>query len=110
MRSICTPERTESGLVSVGGDTDAFTNPYEVRLGQYVDLDVPDDTVGIRALRKIVEEGPKRHQLGLKLEGEDPAPLGSAWEPLVKDGQKVGDMTNCTWSFRMKQNIDKADT
>ena len=106
--SPCTPERTESGLVSVGGDTDAFTNPFEVRLGQYVDLDVPDDTVGIQALRKIAEEGPKRHQLGLKLEGDAPAPLGFAWEALVKDGQKVGDMTNCTWSFRLKQNIGYA--
>ena len=38
-----TPERTESGLVSVGGDTDDQTNPFEVRLGKYVDLDLPDE-------------------------------------------------------------------
>jgi aminomethyltransferase len=106
--SPATPERTESGLVSVGGDTDAHTNPFEVRLGQYVDLDVPDDTVGIQALRKIAEEGPKRHQLGLKLEGDQPAPLGLAWEDLTRDGQKVGDMTNCTWSYRLQQNIGYA--
>ncbi|WP_321829268.1 glycine cleavage T C-terminal barrel domain-containing protein [Thalassovita sp.] len=106
--SPTTPERTESGLVSVGGDTDANTNPFEVRLGQYVDLDVDDDVVGIRALRKIAEDGPKRHQLGLKLQGDAPAPLGFAWEALTKDGRKVGDMTNCTWSFRLKQNIGYA--
>ncbi|MGL4404677.1 MAG: glycine cleavage system protein T, partial [Notoacmeibacter sp.] len=29
-------ERIESGLVSYGGDTDDFTNPYEVRMGKYV--------------------------------------------------------------------------
>lgn len=103
-----TPERTESGLVSVGGDTDETTNPFEVRLGKYVDLHVPDDTIGIRALRRIAEEGPKRHQLGLKLEGSGPEPLGFAWEEIRKDGRKVGDMTNCVWSYRMSQNIGYA--
>ncbi|MEO0909197.1 MAG: glycine cleavage T C-terminal barrel domain-containing protein, partial [Pseudomonadota bacterium] len=96
------------GLVSVGGDTDDETNPFEVRLGKYVDLHVDDDVVGIQALRKIHEEGPKRHQLGLKLEGSSPAPLGFAWESIFKDGQKVGEMTNCVWSPRMEQNIGYA--
>ena len=58
-------ERVESGLVSYGGDTDETTNPFEVRMSKYVDLHVPDDTVGIQALRKIAAEGPKRHQLGV---------------------------------------------
>jgi len=103
-----TPERTESGLVSFGGDTDNTTNPFEVRLGGYVDLQVGDDVIGIHALRKIAEEGPKRHQLGLKLAGNEPSPLGFSWEEIHMNGQKVGDMTNCIWSFRMKQNIGYA--
>jgi glycine cleavage system aminomethyltransferase T len=103
-----TPERTESGLVSCGGDTDDTTNPFEVRLGKYVDLDVVDDVVGIQALRRIAAEGPKRHQLGLILDGKTPAPLGFAWEEIVKDGRKVGDLTNCVWSYRMKANIGYA--
>jgi len=101
-------ERTESGLVSVGGDTDDMTNPFEVRLEKYVDLDVPDDTVGIKALRKIAEEGPKRHQLGLILNGDTPAPLGFAWEGIMSGRDKIGDMTNCVWSPRMKANIGYA--
>ena len=32
-------ERIESGLLSWGGDTDEETNPFEVRMGKYVDLD-----------------------------------------------------------------------
>ncbi len=103
-----TAERTESGLVSVGGDTDDMTNPFEVRLGGYVNLDVDDDVVGIQALRKIADEGPKRHQLGLKLEGGIPAPLGFAWESIQKDGVPVGSMTNCAWSPRLMQNIGYA--
>ena len=103
-----TPERTEFGLVSVNGDTDGETNPFEVRLGRFLDLDVPDDTVGIEALRRIHDEGPKRHQLGIRLEGDAPAPLGFAWEEIREDGRKVGDMTNCVWSFRLGQNIGYA--
>jgi aminomethyltransferase len=102
------PERTESGLVSCGSDSDGTTNPYEVRLGNYIDLDVPDDVIGIQALRRIHAQGPKRHQLGLVLEGETPDPLGFSWEDITVDGQKVGDMTNCVWSPRMEKNIGYA--
>ncbi|MEM9280026.1 MAG: glycine cleavage T C-terminal barrel domain-containing protein, partial [Pseudomonadota bacterium] len=103
-----TAERTESGLVSLGGDTDELTNPFEVRLGKYVDLQVGDDVIGIEALRKIADEGPKRQQLGLKLEGETSEPLGFRWEEIHLNGDKVGDMTNCIWSPRLKQNIGYA--
>jgi aminomethyltransferase len=100
-----TAERTESGLVSIGGDTDEKTNPYEVRLGKYLNLDVPDDVIGIDALRKINKDGPTRHQLGLILDGKDPKPLGFHWEEIHVNGNKVGHMTNCVWSPRMKTNI-----
>jgi len=103
-----TPERTESGLLSVGSDTDDHTNPFEVRMERFVDLDVPDDTIGVGPLRDVKANGPQRHQLGLILEGDVPAPLGFAWEPLISGGVKVGDMTNCIWSPRMKANIGYA--
>jgi glycine cleavage system aminomethyltransferase T len=101
-------ERYESGLVSVGGDTDDVTNPFEVRLGKYVDLDVADDVIGIQALRRIKAEGVKRHQLGLILDGPTPAPLGFVREDIMQGGRKVGMMTNCIWSPRMKSNIGYA--
>jgi glycine cleavage system aminomethyltransferase T len=100
-----TPERVESGLVSVGGDTDDDTNPFEVRLGKYVDLDVPDDVVGIQALRRVKAEGIKRHQLGVILEGDKPAPMGFRLEDIAHHGKIIGKMTNCVWSPRMKANI-----
>lgn len=103
-----TAERTESGLLSVGGDTDEATNPFEVRLGKYVDLDVADDVVGIQALRRIKAEGVQRHQLGLLLEGETPAPMGFRREDITMDGKHIGMMTNCVWSPRMKANIGYA--
>ena len=102
-----TAERTESGLVSVGGDTDDETNPFEVRMGKYVDLDVPDDVVGIQALRRIKEEGPKRHQLGVVLDEPDPIDLPFHWFPMTdaETGERIGDQTNVTWSRRMEKNI-----
>jgi glycine cleavage system aminomethyltransferase T len=100
-----TPERVESGLVSVGGDTDDDTNPFEVRLGKYVDLDVPDNVIGIEALRRIKAEGIKRHQLGVILEGEKPAPLGVHLEDIAHGGVTIGKVTNCVWSPRLKANI-----
>lgn len=103
-----TPERVESGLVSVGGDTDDDTNPFEVRLGKYVDLDVADDVVGIQALRRIKADGIKRHQLGLVLDGDKPAPLGFNLENISYGDKMVGKMTNCVWSPRMKENIGYA--
>jgi glycine cleavage system aminomethyltransferase T len=103
-----TAERTESGLVSVGGDTDDATNPFEIRLGKYVNLDVPDDVVGIKALRRIKAEGITRHQLGLVLEGDKAAPLGFKRETIMHNGTPVGMMTNCVWSPRMQANIGYA--
>ncbi|WP_136658384.1 glycine cleavage T C-terminal barrel domain-containing protein [Nitratireductor sp. XY-223] len=98
-------ERIESGLLSWGGDTDDATNPYEVRLGPFVDLDVADDVVGIKALRAIKAEGPKRHQLGAVLENDEPTALPAHWYDILVDGEKVGDLTNCVWSYRLKRNI-----
>ena len=103
-----TAERTESGLVSVGGDTDDATNPFEVRLGKYVDLDVADDVVGIQALRLIKAQGAARHQLGLVLEGDTPAPLGFRREDITRNGKRIGMMTNCVWSPRLRANIGYA--
>lgn len=104
-RAPATPERVESGLVSVGGDTDDDTNPFEVWLGKYVDLDVADDVVGIQALRRIKVEGVKRHQLGLILDGDKPAPLGFSVEDISHNGRPISKMTTCVWSPRMKANI-----
>lgn len=98
-------ERIESGLLSWGGDTDDQTNPFEVRMGKYVDLHAPDDVVGIDALRRIDDEGPKRHQLGVILESDEPATAQYHWYEILKDNRKVGDLTNCVWSMRLQKNI-----
>lgn len=98
-------ERIESGLISYGGDTGPATNPFEVRMGKYLSLNCPEDTIGIQALRKIKAEGPKRHSLGLVMDAEEPIKPGFTWLPMFRDGQRVGDLTNCVFSYRMQKNI-----
>ncbi|MCR9138924.1 MAG: glycine cleavage system protein T [Alphaproteobacteria bacterium] len=98
-------ERVESGLLSFGGDTDDETNPFEIRMEKYVDLDAPDEVVGIQALRSIVSKGIKRHQLGVILDGDVPHQPDSDWMSIWQDGTRSGHMTNCIWSYRLKANI-----
>ena len=76
-----------------------------MRLGKYVDLNVPDDVVGIKSLRKIHKEGPKRHQLGIILEGNEQFKSHGLWYDILLNEKKVGDMTCGIWSNRMEKNI-----
>ncbi len=99
-------ERIESGLLSYGNDTDAFTNPLEVRLEAYTDLDLDDDVIGSTAIRKLHAEGIKRHQLGFVF--DEPLSAGFfsyLWLDLEHEGQKIGDLTNYVTSPRLKKTI-----
>jgi aminomethyltransferase len=98
-------ERVESGLLSFGGDTDAQTNPFEVRMGKYVHLDAPDDSIGIRALREIHAQGAKRQQLGVVLDHGDRMPLLDLHSQVFRGDTPVGQMTTNTWSPRLEKNI-----
>ncbi|MEM1384265.1 MAG: glycine cleavage T C-terminal barrel domain-containing protein [Pseudomonadota bacterium] len=101
-------ERTESGLLNYGTDTDDATNPFEVRLARFVDLDVPDDVIGIAALRRIKERGVTRHQLGIVLQAVQEDENQSIWLDIEKDGEKVGHMTHKAWSYRLQRMIGYA--
>lgn len=98
-------ERIESGLLSFGGDTDAQTNPYEVRMGKFIDLESPDDTIGIQALRRIHERSPERHQIGVALDHEDLLPLFDLRSKVFKGAKMIGHMTSNAWSPRLEMNI-----
>lgn len=101
-------ERVESGLLSYGVDTDDDTNPFEVRLDRFVDLDAPDDVVGIAALRSIHAEGPRRHQLGIKLELDGCHDQTDRWSTVHRSSALFGHVTAHAWSPRLQQNIGLA--
>jgi aminomethyltransferase len=101
-------ERIESGLLSYGGDTDDQTNPFEVRLGKYVDLDLDDEVIGIKALRRIKAKGVKRHQLGIMLDDSERRKGHAIWYGLQQGGLPVGHMTCGAWSPRAQRMIGYA--
>ncbi|MEM7169050.1 MAG: glycine cleavage T C-terminal barrel domain-containing protein [Pseudomonadota bacterium] len=98
-------ERTESGLLNYGTDTDEGTNPFEVRMEKFVDLHVDDNVIGIKALRRIKQEGVKRHQLGIILDGPEENEDQSIWLDIEKNGAVVGHMTHKAWSYRLQRMI-----
>ncbi|MEO0368421.1 MAG: glycine cleavage T C-terminal barrel domain-containing protein [Pseudomonadota bacterium] len=101
-------ERTESGLLNWGIDTDEQTNPFEVRMGKFVDLDIEDDVIGVQALRRIKEQGVQRHQLGILLAGGEEDEDQSIRLEIVKQGETIGYMTHKAWSYRLKRMIGYA--
>ena len=98
-------ERIESGLLSYGADTDHQTNPYELRLGKYVDLHLPDQVIGISALKQIHAEGIRRRQLGIVFAGDRLNGLNRHWLDILHHGEKVGEVTSSVWSWRLEQNV-----
>ena len=99
-----TTERIESGLLSWGADTDDETNPFEIRMEKYVDLDLEDDVIGIPALRKIKADGIKRYQVGVLIDG--PAfSRNDARLNMMMSGNYVGHVTSTVWSLRMERMI-----
>ncbi|MEM1045242.1 MAG: glycine cleavage T C-terminal barrel domain-containing protein [Pseudomonadota bacterium] len=101
-------ERTESGLLNWGTDNDEYTNPFEVRMEKFIDLDLEDTVIGIKALRRIKAEGVKRHQLGIMLDVAEEDEDQSIWQDIEKDGRVVGHMTHKAWSYRLKSMIGYA--
>jgi len=101
-------ERIESGLLSFGSDTDAQTNPFEVRLGRYVSLDKADSAIGIEALRRIHAEGPKRHQLGVLFDDGAPLSRNDVWMPAVAYTGPIGFVTSSVFSIRHERVIGLA--
>ncbi len=101
-------ERTESGLLNYGTDTDDWTNPFEVRMGKFVSLGLDDDVIGINALRRITQAGVKRHQLGIILDTAEEKEDQSICLDIEQNGSKVGHMTHKAWSYRLQRMIGYA--
>lgn len=95
-------ERLESGLISVGTETDETSDPFEMGLGKYVHLDREDDFVGKQALEAIAARGPARRFTGFHIEGP-PLKGGSQhrW-PLLADGRPAGFVSAAAFSPRAR--------
>ena len=97
-------ERIESGLVSYGADTDEETNPFEVGLGKFVNLDREDDFVGKAALTEILANGIKRAFVGFLLEDDFPSAAQHKM-PVISNGVDVGFLSSSAYSPRVGSSI-----
>ena len=97
--------RIEGGMLSYHADADINTNPYELGLDRLVNLDSKVNFIGKEALKKIQQEGIKRIQVGLELEGEPlKGPNTTFWSIQKEDGV-IGKVTSAIYSPRLKKNI-----
>ena len=99
-------ERVESGLISYGADTDDHSNPFELGLERFIDIDQPNDFAGKQALKALREAGVKRRFMGLLIEGEPFAGTNEArWRLSWRDGDYAGYASASAYSPRAESNI-----
>ncbi len=102
-------ERVESGLLSWGGDNTPDSNPFEVGMGRYTDVDMDADFIGKRALKQVLVDGIERLFVGLIVETDDVDvwPLAER-TPITLDGEQVGTLGAIVYSHRMGKTIGLA--
>ena len=100
-----TIRRIEGGMLSYHSDMDINTNPLELGLDKFIDLDGAFDFVGKDALIEIKKSGIQRKQVGLIIECERlKGPNTKKWD-IYKNQQYVGQVTSAVYSPRLEKNI-----
>lgn len=100
-----TIRRIEGGMLSYHADMTINTNPLELGLDKYVDLDKDFNFIGKEALISILDKGIDRKQVGIIID-DDPmlGPNTRFWDIYVDDSV-VGKVTSAVYSPRLKKNI-----
>ena len=100
-----TIRRIEGGMLSYHADMTINTNPLELGLDKYIDLDKDFNFVGKDALISILNKGIDRKQVGIIID-DDPmlGPNTRFWDIYVDDSV-VGKVTSAVYSPRLKKNI-----
>ena len=99
----------EGGLLSYGSDFSREHNPFTIGLDRLVDVDQDIDFIGKDALKKIKKNGPSSKLIGVEMDGNpiDKVPE-NFWPVLDENGKKVGRLSRCFYSPRLKKNIGLA--
>jgi glycine cleavage system aminomethyltransferase T len=97
--------RIEGGMLSYHADADIHTNPFELGFDRLVNLDMEANFIGKEALKKIKQDGIKRKQVGLKLDGEPLQGPNTTFWPIKKDNTQIGKISSAVYSPRLKKNI-----
>ncbi|MDZ7841706.1 MAG: glycine cleavage T C-terminal barrel domain-containing protein [Gammaproteobacteria bacterium] len=97
--------RIEGAMLSYHADADINTNPYELGLDRLIDLDMESEFIGKTALRRIRENGVKRKQIGLEINGAPLKGPNTTFWAINKNGKNVGNVTSAIYSPRLERNI-----
>ena len=100
-----TIRRIEGGMLSYHSDMDINTNPLELGMEKFIDLDGSFNFVGKEALIEIRKSGIHRKQVGLIIDIEPlKGPNTSKWE-IINNNKIIGVVTSAVYSPRLKSNI-----
>ena len=96
-------------MLSYGSDFGREHNPFTIGLDRLVDVDQDIDFIGKEALKKIKKNGASSKLIGVEMDGSpiDKVPE-NFWPVLDKNGKKVGRLSRCFYSPRLKKNIGLA--
>ena len=97
--------RIEGGMLSYHADADIYTNPYELGLDRLVNLDMENNFIGKDALRRIMNEGIKRKQVGIRIDSDPLQGPNTTFWPLMINKKQIGKVTSAVYSPRLKKNI-----
>jgi glycine cleavage system aminomethyltransferase T len=100
-----TIRRIEGGMLSYHADMTINTNPLELGMDKFIDLNSNFDFIGKNALIKIKNNGIKRKQVGLILDNKRMDGPNTRFWVLMHDNKKVGKITSAVYSPRLEQNI-----
>ena len=100
-----TIRRIEGGMLSYHADMTINTNPLELGMDKFIDLNNDFDFIGKTALIKIKNEGIQRKQVGLYLDNNRMDGPNTRFWNLKYDNKVVGKITSAVYSPRLKQNI-----
>ena len=99
----------EGGLLSYQSDFGREHNPYTIGLDRLVDVDQDIDFIGKEALKKIKEDGISEKLVGVEIDGD---PIQKApenfWPVFDVNSNKIGRLSRCFYSPRLKKNIGLA--
>ena len=99
-------ERVESALLSFRTDNEFDTDPFELGLDRWIDME-GSDFIGRDALLERKAAGPRRRLVGVVIDGEPISGNEQPWRALVH-GREIGAVRAAAFSPRLRQNIGMA--
>ncbi len=100
-----TIRRIEGAMLSYHADMDINTNPFELGLEKFIDIDKDFDFIGKEALLEIKKEGIKRKLVGVEIDGEPISGPNTTFWKIEDNNIAVGKVTSAVYSPRLEKNI-----